>query len=185
MLFWTPGVVLMTDGFVSEGSEARDVFKRLHKQQAPGNFYALDVDLELVTKGGTAHTAPAPRIVARIDFKRPDDDLEFSEVLSYNWMMMHSVPVYIIEADTVEFINTIPENHRFNIYRYKGGDFARPVNTVTKTVARGLSWDQLVEWERCLRSDGPGTFQERYGSRTLGINDPGNITAYSDGGATE
>lgn len=170
----------MTDDYVSQGSEARDVFKRLHKQQAPGDFYALDVDLELVSKGGTAHTAPAPSIVARVDFKRPNDGLEFTEVLSYNWMVTRGVPVYIIECVDADFVDKPPEEHRFNIHRYKGGDFAIPVNTVTERVAVGLSWNQLVEWERCLRSGGPGTFREKYGHRTLGIDDPSSITAWGD-----
>lgn len=168
----------MSDDYVLQGSEARDVFKRLHKQQAPSDYYALDVDLELVRKGGTAHTAPAPTIVARVDFKRPDDDLEFSEVLSYNWMAVRGVPVYIIESHDEDFVNKSPDEHRFNVYQYKGGDFERPVNTVTKTVASDLSWNQLVEWERCLHSGGPGTFREVYGHKTLGVDDPSSISAW-------
>ena len=169
----------MSDDYVLQGSEARDVFKRLHKQQAPSDYYALDVDLELVSKGGTVHTAPAPTIVARVDFKRPDDDLEFSEVLSYNWMAVRGVPVYIVECHDEDFVNKSPDEHRFNVYRYKGGDFERPVNTVTKTVASDLSWNQLVEWERCLRSDGPGAFSKRYGPRALSVDDPADITAWA------
>lgn len=168
----------MTDDYIPQGSESRDVFKRLHKQQAPSDFYALDIDFELVSKGGTAHAAPKPTIVARVDFKRPDDGLAFTEVLSYNWMVMRDVPVYIVECQDVGFVDKPPDEHRFNVYRYKGGDFEHPVNTVTNTVASGLSWDQLVEWERCLRSGGPGTFQEKYGHRALSVDDPGLITAW-------
>jgi len=168
----------MSNDYVIQGSEARDVFKRLHKQKAPSDFYALDVDLELVSKGGISHNAPAPNIVARIDFKRPDDGLEFTEVLSYNWMVTRDVPVYIIECTDVDFVKKTPEEHRFNVFRYKGGDFLDPVNTITRRVATGLSWKQLVEWERCLRSGGPGTFREVYGHKTVGVDDPSSISAW-------
>jgi len=170
----------MTDGHVLQGSEARDLFKRLHKQQAPSDFYALDVDLELVSKGGTAACAPAPEVIARIDFKRPDDSLEFSEVLAYNRMLMQGIPVFIVECAAADFVGKRPANHRFTVHRYCGGDFADPVNTVTKTVGVGLSWGQLVEWERCLRANGPGTFRRKYGHRALGVDDPGSITAWGD-----
>jgi len=169
----------MTDEYVPQGSEARDVFKRLHQQQAPSEFYALDVDFELVSKGGTDYTAPAPSIIARVDFKRPDDELTFTEVLSYNWMITRGVPVYIIESVDVDFVNKPPEAHQFNVYRYRGGDFADPVNTVMNQVAVELSWEQLVEWERCLRHGGPGTFQQRYGCRVLGIDNPESVTAWT------
>ncbi|AFH21875.1 hypothetical protein OSG_eHP11_00140 [environmental Halophage eHP-11] len=168
----------MTDDYIPQGSEARDVFKRLHQQQAPGEFYALDVDFEFVSKGGTAHNAPAPTIVARVDFKRPNDGLTFTEVVSYNWMLTRGIPVYVVECVDDEFIEKSPENHRFNVYRYKGGDFAKPVNTVLQRVGVELSWGQLVEWERCLRENGPGAFQKRYGYRTLNVDEPSSISAW-------
>jgi len=164
------------------GSPARDTFKGLHDDLGPGEFHALDVDFEFVDKRGKTRCSPEPAIIARIDFKRPGDNVKYSEVVAYNWMLARGVPVYIIECSDPDFADIPADEHRFEIRRYYGGDFHDPPDTVQKTVARDLTWQQLFEWERCFREDGPGAYRRRYGSRVLGIDDPEDLTAYTDGG---
>jgi hypothetical protein len=167
------------------GSSARDRFKGLHDDLGPDEFHALDVDFEFVDKRGKTRCSPEPAIIARVDFKRPDDRVKYSEVVAYNWMIARGVPVYIIECSNPGFADIRSDEHRFEIRRYYGGDFNDPPHTVQKTVARHLTWRQLFEWERCFRGGGPGTFQERYGLRVLGIDNPSDITAYTDGGENQ
>ena len=162
------------------GSPSRDRFKGLHDDLGPGEFHALDVDFEFIDKCGTTPCSPEPAIIARIDFKLPGDYIKYSEVVAYNWMITRGVPVYIIECSNPDFVDIHSDEHRFEIRRYHGGDFHDPPDTMQKTVARNLTWQQLFEWERCLREGGPGTFREKYGHRTLGIDDPSSITAWGD-----
>jgi len=130
------------------GSPARDRFKWLHKQQAPGAYYAINSDLELVSK------RPRPFIVARLDFKLKGDRVSFSEVISYNQLiampMPHFIPVYVIEC--ISDIQSNPEDHLFNIYRYEKSDpYPNPPDVSLTLLKDHVTWDGLVQWEGMLR----------------------------------
>ena len=119
-----------------QGSERRDIFKRLHKQ-LNGSFYGCDLDFTLVSKY-------PPGIVAFLDYKTPWDMVQFSEVLAYN-DLMDKAPVYIIEASN-------PQTGPFTIRQYKGGDWRpNPPKVQLQTVAVCSDWEALGRWERDLR----------------------------------
>jgi len=130
------------------GSPARDRFKWLHKQQAPGKFYAINSDLELVSKH------PRPFIVARLDFKLRGDTVSFAEVISYNQLILtpmpYFVPVYVIEC--LSDIQDEPDTHLFNIYRYEESDpYPFPPDISQTTLCERVTWLEFVAWERQLR----------------------------------
>lgn len=140
------------------GSCIGDRFKRLHKKHLPGNCYALDVDLELIEK------EPFPFVVARIDFKRWDDKITFTEALSYNLMANlyaepYSVPVYIVRTDG-NLLDS-DDDHRFSIYRVDGADFRpNPPIPKLKLMKDNLSWSEYSEWEKGLREHRKGIMRE-------------------------
>lgn len=129
------------------GSPSRDLFKWLHKQLLDRRFYAVDCDLELISK------TPVPFIVARIDFKTASDGVTFAEAIAYNELVHRcGIPVYIIEAAANGFAQADASQHRFNIYRYKHGDW-RPSPPVVDAdlEMRAISWSELGRWEDQLR----------------------------------
>jgi len=142
------------------GSASRDKFKHLHKQMLPDKAYALDVDLELVSK------YPVPFIVARIDFKMPSDKVTFAEALSYQEALdrpaPHAIPIYFVEGSW-NFKNDEvgTEEHRFAIYRLVSADY-RPFPPVIKTelVASNLTWEEFSKWEMGLRVSREGEMRK-------------------------
>jgi len=133
-----------------QGSKNRDRFKRLHKNLHE-QFYALDIDLALVEKNVHNGTAD-PCIVAFLDFKMPSDRPTFTEVLTYNQFVGNDIPVYLIESEHEGFCEQAPEEHRFSIKRYKGGDWEPdPPPYETATVLSGATWQDMAAWEDELR----------------------------------
>jgi hypothetical protein len=131
-----------------KGSPSRDKFKQLHKQLLPRHFWALDCDLELIEK------QPEPFVLARLDFKLPNDEVGFTEGIAYNWYVdlpaPFRVPIFIVEAHHFDAEDTT--EHRFTVYRYIIADWKpRKVNTKMEKIAEGLTWDGLGEWEGRLR----------------------------------
>jgi hypothetical protein len=131
-----------------KGSPSRDKFKQLHKKMLAQSFWALDCDLELVEK------YPEPCVMARLDFKMPNDDVGFTEGIAYNWYVNlpppFRVPVFIIEAHHFDEEDT--NKHRFTVKRYIQADW-RPKDVLAEleTVAENLTWHGLGEWEGNLR----------------------------------
>ena len=121
-----------------KGSPSRDQFKMLHKQKAPGGFYACDLDFILVAK------FPA-RIVAVIDYKKGQEKITFSEVIAYNELVKH-FPLFIIQGKDTE-------DGPFIIEQYIKGDWKpNPCIVEVQTIRQCESWEDLVEWENKLRS---------------------------------
>lgn len=132
---------------MQKGSESRDRFKYLHKHMLGKDAWALDSDLELVEK------SPRPFIVARLDFKMPNDGISFTEAIAYQTMLDVGIPVYLIEAHS-EFRDpeSDPATHRFDIYRLDAAD-SRP-NPPThhgEYILHDATWDGLAVWEKALR----------------------------------
>jgi hypothetical protein len=122
-----------------QGSEAKDVFKRRHKQALPTYYYAVDADLILMSKF-------PPGVVAYIDFKRPDDSVTFAEAMYYNEVMTEA-PVFIVESDD-------PEDGPFIIGRYLGGDWKpNPPDVEIEFVTEATDWQEFGQWECSLRQE--------------------------------
>lgn len=142
------------------GSASRDKFKYLHKQMLPKEAYALDVDLELVSK------YPVPFIVARLDFKMPNDKVTFAEAIAYqnslNLPVPHAVPVYFVEAlRDFKDDDTDADRHRFTIYRLISADYRPfPPDIKTELVASNLTWDEFGKWEMGLRVSRQGEMRK-------------------------
>lgn len=112
----------------------------------PGNFYAINSDLELVSK------YPFPHIVARLDFKVAGDSISFAEAIAYNELVNRGIPVYIIEAEDPEFINKQATEHRFSVYRYLYADPLPDPPLVKRTLElKSATWAELARWEALLR----------------------------------
>jgi hypothetical protein len=125
-----------------KGSPSRDIFKAEHKKRAPKSFYACDLDFVLVAKFPSAH------IVAILDYKKPRDNVSFSEVIAYNELSKH-IPLYIIRGND-------PKRGPFIIERYDSGDH-RPEPPIVNTtpIRQCESWQDLAEWEKTLRECHP------------------------------
>ena len=123
----------------AQGSEANDIFKRRHKQELPGSYYALDVDLILVSKF-------PPGVVAYLDYKKSADSVTFTEALYYNSRLTEA-PVFIVESDD-------PEVGPFSIYRYLGGDTKpEPPDVQIELVDKFDDWAGFKIWEGVLRQE--------------------------------
>jgi len=141
----------------AEGSVSRDRFRYWRKKQIDDSFYALDIDLMLISKN-IYNDQTHPMIVSIIDFKNSKNDgVTFSEALAYNQFKEMGIPVYLICA-----INDITElkveKHRFRIVEYEHGEWesnwrADDVPVETDLVADTLSWVGLQEWEEKLREE--------------------------------
>ena len=120
------------------GSETRDIFRRAHKE-LPGDFYATDGDLILVSKNPLG-------IVAYLDYKTPFDCVSFTEAVLYNeWMPI--APVYIVEGAD-------PANGPFTVKRYLGANW-RPEPPIVNwgDVEVLVDWTEFEAWERQLRME--------------------------------
>lgn len=120
-----------------EGSPSRDKFKMLHKQFAPKNYYACDLDFILVAK------YPA-RIIACLDFKLRLDKITFAEVVAYNELVKY-FPIYIITGKDAE-------HGPFVVEKYIDGDEKPEPPVVEKILIRQCeTWDDLADWEKSIR----------------------------------
>lgn len=144
-----------------KGSPSRDKFKWMHKHIMSKKCWALDVDLELVEK------EPRPFIVARLDFKMPNDFITFSEALSYQITLdlppEYRIPIYIIEATPafmngkneeldIDAMNEQKDNHRFTIRKLLSANYKpKPPTTETRVMKENITWEELAEWEVALR----------------------------------
>ena len=122
-----------------QGSESCDVFKRKHKEECPGSYYATDGDLILIAKF-------PPGVVAYIDFKKPEDSVTFTEALFYN-LCTSVAPVYIVTSGE-------PNEGPFEIERYLGGDWKPdPPIVDLEYVTTATDWPEYKEWEGELRDE--------------------------------
>ena len=142
----------------SQGSESRDIFKRMHKV-LDDELYACDLDFVLIMR----HDGRG--VIAFIDFKSPREDLTFTERILYNALRIIA-PVYIIRSAN-------PVAGPFSIELVDHVDFFKPDGSSIRElhaemhILRGqesLTWDGLQRWERGLRA--------RY-SDLLAKQDPG------------
>lgn len=126
-----------------QGSVKRDEFKRHHKDLSP-SLYACDLDFVLLAK------EPVPDIVAALDYKADNDEIQFSEVIAYNALTRRGIQVFIVQGDS--------ETGTFCISRYEGGHHREPryKTTIVKTTS---NWNEFEAWEFSIRSE----FAERYG----------------------
>ncbi len=141
------------------------IFKALHQQLAPPNFYALDGDLILVDKLPPA----AVYIVAHLEFKMNTETISFAQAICFNQMVSAPlpwrIPVYIIRARepyempppdathlSHDYCEHALENHRFDVLKYLHADWKpEPPIVSVATVAEDIGWHELIEWERKLR----------------------------------
>lgn len=132
-------------------SDSHRVFKNMHMNEFPSDFYALDIDLAFVEKNHH-NGGRDPHITAVADFKRPSDTIKFTQALAYPRFLAHGIPVFIIKSQTDDFARKIRSQQRFDIYRFNGGDYnPHPPTTDTTLVAESLTWDGLEKWEGQLR----------------------------------
>ena len=125
-----------------QGSPTRDIFKKAHKDHAPGYCYASDLDLMLV------RARPNADIVAFLDYKKYGEDVTFAEVIAYNSLIKNEdKPIYIIRGED-------PQLGPFDIYQYLDGNW-RPNPPICKLgfIAHCNNWAELVSWELLLRSN--------------------------------
>lgn len=127
-----------------EGSPAADRFRLLHKQLLDKTFSATDMDLVLVEK-------KPYQLVAVIDYKQLSDKLTYTEIVAYNELIKMNIPVFIIYS-RADITATEPDDHRFSIYEYLGGDPwpATPIKNVL-LVLKDVDWDGIQKWEANLR----------------------------------
>jgi len=141
------------------------VFKALHQQLAPSNFYALDGDLILVEKVPPSTVY----VVAHLEFKMNTEAISFTQAICFNQMVSAPlpwrIPVYIIRARepfempptdathlSHDYCEYALENHRFDIVEYLHADWKpEPPRASVATVAENIGWRELIEWERKLR----------------------------------
>jgi len=141
------------------------VFKALHQQLAPSNFYALDGDLTLVEK----YSPSAAYIVAHLEFKMGSENISFAQAICFDQYVSAPlpwrIPVYIIRAHksfempnlsatelTEEYCKDALENHRFDVEKFIGADWQpEPPSVGVELVAKSINWKELIEWERELR----------------------------------
>jgi hypothetical protein len=141
------------------------VFKALHQQLAPSNFYALDGDLILVEKVPPSTVY----VVAHLEFKMNTEAISFTQAICFNQMVSAPlpwrIPVYIIRArepfempptDAIhlshDYCKHALENHRFDIVEYLHADWKpEPPRVSVATVTENIGWRELIEWERELR----------------------------------
>jgi hypothetical protein len=141
------------------------VFKALHQQLAPSNYYALDGDLILVEKIPPATVY----VVAHLEFKMGAEPITFSQAVYFNQMVSAPVPwrvpVYIIRARepydmpsmdmthlSHEYRQHALKTHRFDVMEYLHADWKpQPPRVDAATIAENIGWRELVEWERELR----------------------------------
>lgn len=129
-----------------KGSPARDLFKQLHKLKMPPWNYGCDLDFRLVDKKPTEH------VVADLDFKREGDSITFAEVIAYNHDVRQGIPVYIITGQK-EFTNLSPQEHRFSIDQYLGGDYRPyPPEPILERIRDNMTWEELSKWENEVRN---------------------------------
>lgn len=132
------------------GSPKRDLFKKKHKTELPGSFWACDIDFVLIEKH------PTPTIIAVLDYKDEYDDITFAEVIAYNSFIQRGIDVYIVCGDS--------ETGSFKISRYVGGHHGRPdyelqIDTITH------SWDDFEKWELRLRIRAKDRFRRKESPR--------------------
>jgi len=141
------------------------VFKALHQQLAPSNFYALDGDLTLIEKIPPATVY----IVAHLEFKMGTENISFAQAVCFNQLVSAPlpwrIPVYIIRAhqpfgmptpDATELSEGYCEyalkNHRFDIAEYLYADWKpEPPRVSLATIAENIGWHELIQWEQQLR----------------------------------
>jgi hypothetical protein len=141
------------------------VFKALHQQLAPSNFYALDGDLTLVEKIPPATVY----IVAHLEFKMGTESISFAQAVCFNQLVSAPlpwrIPVYIIRArkpfempmsDATElsqdYCKHALENHRFDVSEYLYADWKPdPPRVSLATIAENIRWHELIKWEQRLR----------------------------------
>ena len=141
------------------------VFKALHQQLAPSNFYALDGDLTLIEKIPPATVY----IVAHLEFKMGTESISFAQAVCFNQLVSAPlpwrIPVYIIRArkpfempmpDATELSEDYCEhalkNHRFDVAEFLHADWKpKPPRVSIATIAENISWSELIQWEQQLR----------------------------------
>jgi len=141
------------------------VFKALHQQLAPANYYALDGDLILIEKVPPATVY----IVAHLEFKMGSEPISFTQAVCFNQLvsapMPWRIPVYIIRArkpfemptpDATElsqdYCKYALENHRFDVSKYLHADWKpEPPRVSLATIAENINWRELIQWEQKLR----------------------------------
>jgi hypothetical protein len=141
------------------------VFKALHQQLAPSNFYALDGDLTLIEKIPPATVY----IVAHLEFKMGTESISFAQAGCFNQLTSAPppwrIPVYIIRArkpfempmpDATELSEDYCEhalkNHRFDVAEFLHADWKpEPPRVSLATIAENIGWRELIQWEQQLR----------------------------------
>jgi len=141
------------------------VFKALHQQLAPSNYYALDGDLILVEKIPPATVY----VVAHLEFKMNTETITFTQAVYFNQLvsapMPWRVPVYIIRARepydmpptdatrlSYDYCQHALKTHRFDVTEYLHADWRpEPPRVSVATIAENIGWRELIEWEQELR----------------------------------
>jgi hypothetical protein len=143
----------MSEQRVDYSSDSHRLFKNIHSRQLPSNFYALDIDLAFVEKNH--HDGQRdPHITAVTDFKLPSDEIKFTQALAFSRLVSRGIPVYIIRSQSDNFVSQMRSEHRFDIYRFDGGDYRpHPPECETTLVERSANWLELQEWEDKLRTE--------------------------------
>lgn len=123
-----------------KGSESRDDFKHMHKQ-LDSSFWATDLDFVLIDKY-------PPGVVALLDYKKPSDEVSFTEAILYNlWIKRDISPVFIIEA-----IN--PNAGPYVVREYEWGYWSKfPPDIKYKSISNLENRDAYEDWERRLRNE--------------------------------
>ena len=130
------------------GSKSRDVFKRWHKE-LPKDFYALDIDLMLITKRGSAGG-----VSAIVDFKlaREGDKLTFTEAIAYKFFIDNGVRVFIVVAGGVdeEAFKLIPPVYAREIVSVS--DWKKPTWEMGDKV-EFATFSDFSRWEKKIRDE--------------------------------
>jgi hypothetical protein len=141
------------------------VFKALHQQLAPSNFYALDGDLILVEKIPPSTVY----VVAHLEFKMDTEPISFTQAICFNQMVSAPlpwrIPVYIIRARepfemppidathlSHDYCEYALKNHRFDIVEYLHADWKpEPPQVNDATILENIGWREFINWEQELR----------------------------------
>jgi hypothetical protein len=116
-----------------------DRWRQQRKEHLPSSFYALDLDLVLVSK--------ERGLLAAIEYKpTPEDVITFAEAIVYHDLQERGIPTYIVQG---------PPAGPFTVYRFRGIVDIKPdpPRVDLRHVASLATWRDWQEWEARLRED--------------------------------
>ena len=165
-----------------------DIFRWLHYHGGDDQHYTVDLDMAWVD------AEPKPHVAAFVEHKNANETVSFPQAVFFE-AVRDIAPVYIVRNQS-DALDVHPSRHRFDVERVVGlnrsgnGSWAN-----TELIEKSLEWGRDISAEGNLDPKyhaGLLNFEEeqrrkaqKYGGNGLAAVTPGDITAYTDGGASD